>query len=80
MYRHYILFVFLALSGNAMAQTSTGSQVWLDYNHKEFIKPDLSLYGDVGFRADVSDGDWYTIYIRPRIEYRANHIYLILFQ
>lgn len=77
MFKRYIVILLVALSGNALAQTNSESQVWLDYNHKEFIKPNLSLGGDAGFRTEVSTGDWYVLYIRPRIAYRANHIFTL---
>ena len=77
MFRQYILLVFIALSGNAIAQTSNSGQVWLDYNHKEFIKPNLTVGGDGGFRADVTNGNWYAVYIRPRIAYRVNKVFTI---
>jgi|SRR5690554_4803965 len=75
MFQRYILIVFIALSGNAVAQTNTGEQVWIDYNHKNFVRPNLALGGDAGFRADISSGDWYALYIRPRITYRLNQTF-----
>ena len=75
MLQRYILIIFIALSGSVFAQINTGSQVWLDYNYKEFIKPNLALGGDAGFRADIIDGDWYAAYIRPRVTYRANQTF-----
>lgn len=78
MFQRYIVIVFIALSGNMLAQTSTTNQLWLDYNHQEFIKPNLSIGGDAGFRSDISDGDWYAVYIRPRVTYRANHTFSLL--
>lgn len=78
MFQRYIIIVFITLSGNAMAQTSSGNQVRLDYNHKKFIKPNLSLGGDAGFRTDISDGDQYAAYVRPRVTYRVNQTFAFL--
>lgn len=47
----------------------------MDYNHKEFIKPNLALGGDAGFRTDIGNNSWYGLYIRPRVTYRLNQTF-----
>lgn len=49
--------------------------MWLDYNYKAYLKADLSLGGDAGFRTDVGDRNWNALYIRPRVTYRFNQTF-----
>ncbi len=59
-----------------MGQT-TNYALWFDYNHTQFLKPDLAIAGDVGYRINGSDPTQHITYLRPGVQYRFNSTFTI---
>jgi len=66
-----ISFAFL-LSGTLAWSQSSKSAAWFDYNHMQFLNPDLAIVGDLGYRIDSSDPAQQITYLRPGVHYRLN--------
>jgi len=72
--RLVIIAVSITLFCRAQSVETAG---WLDYNHTQFLNPDLSIVGDIGFRTDLSDSNWYLTYVRPGVNYRINATFAV---
>jgi hypothetical protein len=70
----FTLAIFAASFGLAQSTTTAG---WFDYNHTQFLTPDLSIVGDIGFRTDLSNAEWNLTYIRPGVNYRINSTFVV---
>jgi len=64
-----VLFLHLNLF-SAKAQSNFSG--WIDYNHTQYLSPDFSIKGDVGYRTNFSGDDFNLILLRPGVDYRIN--------
>jgi len=77
MLNRFALIILVFCSAKVFAQTTQKYEVWLDYKHKEYLSPKLSLDGEAGVRADVSSGERNALYIKPQISIDASKIFSI---
>jgi hypothetical protein len=71
-----ISLVFL-LSGTLVWSQSSKYAAWFDYNHAQYLNPDLAIVGDAGYRIDSADPSQQIAYLRPGVKYRFNSTYII---
>lgn len=69
-------FILIFIGHVAMSQPST-SVGWIDYNHTQFLNPDLAIVGDVGYRTNFSGDDFNLFLIRPGVNYRINSTFQV---
>ena len=77
----YLLIAILASATvNLNAQDTTAlknnGQVWLDFFPNFYISGNLQFYGDIGFRALVTDVQWIRIHGRPSVRYHLNNTFV----
>lgn len=71
--RFFIFFCFLCF----LAEAQDNSAGWFDYNHTQFLNPDLSIVGDLGYRTNFSGDDFHLFYLRPGVKYRINNTWKV---
>ena len=50
-------------------------QLWFDYYHYYYFKPQWMYYGDAGYRILVPNAEWQMVYIRPSVRWKPKDLY-----
>jgi len=69
------VFLFFLLFGSVTSLCAQDSEIWGDVNIYKNLNAKFSLFGDVGPRLNVSNGNYKGFYIRPSVSYKfSKHI------
>lgn len=74
--RWRLTFALISLNLVTLGQSNT-TAAWFDYNHTQYLKPDLAIVGDVGYRNVFTEDRRQITYIRPGVRYRFNSTFRI---
>jgi hypothetical protein len=50
-------------------------QVWIDFYPHFYVNEKLEYYGDIGYRANITDFSWSRIYTRPSVKYHLSETF-----